>query len=120
MTPDKDPIRLRHMRDAAREAIELTQDKVRADLDCDRLLNLALVRLMEIVGEAAARVSADFRADHPEIPWPLIVGLRNRLIHGYDSVDFDILWAVLTADLPPLVASIDLLIGDPLPKESRP
>ena len=119
MTPDKDPIRLRHMRDAAREAIDLTRDKVRADLDRDRLLNLALVRLMEIVGEAAARISADYRTDHPEIPWPLIVGLRNRLIHGYDSVDFDILWAILTVDLPPLVASIDHLIGEPPPKGPR-
>ena len=117
MTPDKDSIRLRHMRDAAREAIELTREKSRADLDRERLLNLAMVRLMEIVGEAAARVSPEFRAGHPEIPWPLIVGLRNRLIHGYDSVDFDILWAVLTADLPPLVADLDRLIGGSSPSE---
>ncbi len=120
MTPDRDPIRLRHMRDAAKEAVELIRDRSRADLDRDRLLNLAMVRLMEIVGEAAARVTPGCRALHPEVPWPLIVGLRNRLIHGYDSVDFDVLWAVLTADLPPLVADLDRIIGESAPPETPP
>ena len=83
MTPDKDRTRLEHMRGATREAMELIRSKTREDLDRDRLLNLALVRLMEIVGEAAARVTAALRDAHSEIPWPLIVGLRNRLIHGY-------------------------------------
>jgi len=117
MTPDKDPARLWHMRDAAREGIAFIEGKNRSDLDRDRLLNLALVRLMEIVGESAARVSPGRRALHPEIPWPLIVGLRNRLIHGYDSVDFDILWAVLTQDLPLLVADLDRLIDGPTDTE---
>jgi uncharacterized protein with HEPN domain len=108
------------MRAAAREAMALAGGKVRADLDRDRLLNLALVRLLEIVGEAAARVTPALRGSHPEVPWPQIVGLRNRLIHGYDSVDFDILWAILTGDLPPLVAALDALLDTPEPGEGQP
>jgi len=85
-------VRLHHMLDAAREAAQMAQGKARADLDTDRPLNLSLVRLLEIVGEAASRISPDERAQYPGIPWMQIVGLRNRLIHGYDNVDFDILW----------------------------
>ena len=58
-------------------------------------MNLALVRLLEVVGEAASRVPVDERSQYPQIPWSQIVALRNRLIHGYDSVDFDILWQIL-------------------------
>lgn len=98
------------MLDHAREAVELARGRSREDLDRDRLLNLALVRLLEIVGEAAARVSRGERTRHPEIPWPEIVSLRNRLIHGYDQVDFDILWQVVVGDLPKLVQALEGLI----------
>jgi len=98
------------MLDYAREAIALTKGKSRADLDTDRTLNLALVRLLEIIGEAANRVSDDEQARHPEISWFQIVSLRNRLIHGYDSVDFNILWEIVTKDLPVLVASVEKII----------
>src|SRR5438105_15279965 len=90
MTP-ADQIRISQMLSHAEEAIQFSAGRVRADLDTDRLLNLALVRLLEIVGEAATRVSPAVQAANPSIPWPQIVGLRNRLIHGYDAVDFDIL-----------------------------
>lgn len=104
-------IALRHMLDHAREAVSLAQGKTRADLDSNRLLNLALVRLLEIVGEAAGRVPKEQCAQYPEIPWPQIVSLRNRLIHGYDSVDFDILWQIITSDLPPLITSLEAIIA---------
>jgi uncharacterized protein with HEPN domain len=87
------------MLDHAREAVQLVHGHERADLDQDRLLNLALVRLLEIVGEAANRVPERERERLPEIPWPQIVSLRNRLIHGYDDVDFDILWQIVSRDL---------------------
>jgi uncharacterized protein with HEPN domain len=96
-------VRLRHMLDAAREGVQMAQGKTRADLDADRPLNLSVVVLLEIVGEAASRVPARECAEYPGIPWAHIVGLRNRLIHGYDSVDFDILWQIVTEDLPPLI-----------------
>ncbi len=98
-------VRLRHMLDHAREAVAMARGRTPGRLDTDRQLNLALVRLLEIVGEAAGRLPSDERRLRPDIPWPEIVGLRNRLIHGYDSVDFDILWQVITDDLPPLITA---------------
>lgn len=112
MSNDKDLIRLQHMLDYAREALSTAAGKTRADLDTDRQLNLSLVRLLEVTGEAAAHVSAQTQADYTQIEWSDIVGLRNRLIHGYDTVDFDILWQIITADLPPLVAKLEKILSD--------
>ena len=106
MPPPKSPVRLRHMLDHAREAVSMLRGKKRADLDTDRKLNLALVRLLEIIGEAAARISKEDRDHYSNIPWPEIIGLRNRLTHGYDDVDFDILWQIVTVDLPPLIENL--------------
>jgi uncharacterized protein with HEPN domain len=100
-------IRLRHMLDHAREAVAMASGRTRDELDADRQLNLSLVRLLEIVGEAASRLPTEERIHYPDIPWPEIIGLRNRLIHGYDSVDFDILWQIVTHDLPPLIAALE-------------
>jgi uncharacterized protein with HEPN domain len=91
MSKHSKSIRLRHMLDHAQEALTLAKGRTREDLDSDRLLNLALVRLLEVVGEAANRVPKEEQSLHPEIPWSSIVGLRHRLIHGYDMVDNDIL-----------------------------
>ena len=85
--------------------------KRRGDLDADRKLNLSLVRLLEIIGEAPSRTTADERARYPQIPWAQIVGLRNRLIHGYDSVDFDILWQIVTHDLTALISVLQPLVA---------
>lgn len=114
MSQHDDMIRLRHMLDASVEARDLIADKTRQDLDSERVLSLALVRLLEIVGEAAGRVSPETQFDTPEIPWPQIVGLRNRLIHGYDVVDMDILWKILKADLPLLIEHLEKVLNDPL------
>ena len=103
----RDPsVSLRHMRDAAVEALAYVQTKSREDLDRDRLLSLALVQLLQILGEAAARVPADTRGKLASIPWPSVVGLRNQLIHGYDEINLDIVWQILKTDLPPLVSSL--------------
>jgi uncharacterized protein with HEPN domain len=99
------------MLDHAREAVALAEGRTRADMDSDRLLELALVRLLEIVGEAASRVPQEDRALYPDIPWPQIVGLRNRLIHGYDAVDNDILWQIVAHDLPPLVTALEEILA---------
>ncbi len=114
MTLRDDRMRLLHMLDHAAEALDMAHGKTRNDLDSDRRLNLSLVRLFEIVGEAAARVSKDTRERYPNIPWPDIVGLRNRLIHGYDQIDFDILWEVIETDLPQLVAQLRQILEEEL------
>ena len=110
MSKHDDPVRLRHMLEYAREAVALIQNRSRSDLDTDRMLDLALVRLAEIIGEAASRVSVLRRKRHPEIPWSQIIGLRNRLVHGYDAIDFDILWQILTVDLPALIVMLEQII----------
>ena len=75
------------------------------------MLNLSLVRLIEIIGEAAARVSAETQAKHPEIRWPGIIGMRHRIAHGYDEINFDIVWEVATVDLPPLIATLEQILS---------
>ncbi len=104
--PSDDSIRFKHMLDASKEAIKLSAGKTRRAIEKERLLNLGLVRLIEIVGEAAGRVSAEGQAKHRNIPWTQIIGMRNRLIHGYDNIDFDILFKTITEDLPPLVTEL--------------
>ena len=105
-------VRVRHMLDHAREAVEMVKGKTRADLDADRQLNLALVRLVEVLGEAAARIPDDFRARYPQVPWRQIVGMRHRMIHDYDVIDLDILWAVLRQDLPPLIEQLEAIVRE--------
>lgn len=111
MTRYDDRTRLRHMLVHAEEATEMARGRSRADLDSDRKLNLSLVRLMEIIGEAASRVSPETREGIATIPWPDVIGLRNRLVHGYDKVDFDVLWDIVQYDLPPLIMSLRRNLG---------
>ncbi len=103
-------ISLRQMLAHAREAIGMAHGHRREDLDADRQLNLSLVRLLEIVGEAAGRVPEADRGRYPRIPWRDVVDLRNRLVHGYDTVNFDIVWAIVQQDLPPLVAELEKIL----------
>lgn len=110
MTQHDPLVRVRHMLDHAREAVALAGPRCRQDLDADRVFSLALVRLMEIVGEAAARVPEEFREQHPQVPWRDMADLRNRLIHGYDSINHDILWAIVKGELPPLVTQLESII----------
>jgi len=110
MLTREDTTRLKHMLDHSREAIALLHGKERQDLDNDRLLQLGLMRLIEIVGEAASRVSREAASRYSKIPWPQVVSIRNRLIHGYDFADFDILWQTITEDLPPLVTELEAII----------
>jgi uncharacterized protein with HEPN domain len=106
-----DLVRVRHILDAAREVLEFSTGKSRFDLDTDRMLNLSLVHLLEIIGEAAVGVSAEFRTKYPDVPWNEIVGMRNRLIHGYYDIDLDIVWRTIEEDIPPLVTELEKIIA---------
>lgn len=113
----RDPrIFLHDMLDYSREALALAQGHTRADLDRDRVLSLALTRLIEIIGEAASRVPAEVRLQFPAVPWPRITGMRNRLIHAYQAVDHDVVWDTLIDSLPPLIAELERA----LPPEDKP
>ena len=105
-----DYVRLRHMLDAANEALSFVADKSRIELDLDRALALALVKSIEIIGEAASRISRELRTQSPDIPWADIVAMRNRLIHAYFDVNLDIVWQTVTDELPPLVRALEQLL----------
>lgn len=106
MTERDQRIRVRHMLDHAREAIALLGDTDLASLRADRTLELALTRLVEIVGEAAYRIPEAVRATIPGIPWWEVVGMRHRLVHGYDRLSTDVLWGTIRRDLPELVCAL--------------
>lgn len=108
-----DETRLKHMRDAAQEAIDMCEGTERETLEQDRKLELALVKLVEIVCEAAYKVSEQRRNQLSSIEFPVIVGMRHRLVHGYFDVDLDILWQTIQEDLPVLVSQLNSLnLGD--------
>jgi uncharacterized protein with HEPN domain len=104
MQPRDDHASVRQMLCHAREARGFLEGKTREHLNRDRLLVLGLIQLLQIIGEAAGRVSAE---SAPEVPWPEIVALRNRLIHGYDTIDLDIVWTIVSADLPKLIVDLE-------------
>ena len=97
------------MLDAANEALEFIHGKNRSDLDTGRML-VPLVKELEIIGEAANKVSAETRSQSNAIPWQDISGMRNRLIHAYFDVDLDVVWSTVTKDLPSLKAELDRLL----------
>ncbi len=107
-----DSVRIRHILDAAREAIRFADNRSRTDMDTDRKLNLSLVRLLEIIGEAARGISEEFRQTHSDLPWNKMIGMRDRLIHGYFDVNLDVVWETITEDLPSLVAQLEKIVGD--------
>jgi uncharacterized protein with HEPN domain len=110
MRPE-DRIRLEHMLESAHAIAQVVRDRSREDLDTDLLLRLAVVRAIEILGEAASRLSAEARAEMPEIPWASIVGMRNRLSHAYFDIDYDIVWRTATVEIPGLTPVLREALG---------
>lgn len=107
MSRRDDSVPMRHMLDHAREAVTMIRGRERSELDTDRMLQLAVTRVLEIVGEAANRVTSQGRARYPGIPWQEVITTRHRIIHGYDTVDYDIVWQILTEELPPLIVALE-------------
>ncbi len=93
MSDRDDVTRLRHMLDNARDAVSLASNKSRSDLESEHMLDLSLKHTVMLVGEAANHVSDEVQKKHPEVAWSQIVGMRNRIIHGYDFIDHDLLWS---------------------------
>ena len=105
-----DPTRLRHMLEEAQEAIVFATGKTEDDLTHDRTLLLSLVKELEIVGEAASRISPETRAGIAGIPWPSVVGMRNQLTHGYFDWDVERSWETVSSDLPELVRALEAVL----------
>ena len=109
MKPE-DLIRIRHMLDAINEALAFTKGKNRDDLDKDRMLTLAIIKELEIIGEAASKLTPELKSMQSNIPWLDIVGMRNRLTHGYFDIDLDRVWDTVLEDLEPLCASLEKMV----------
>jgi uncharacterized protein with HEPN domain len=110
MPKHDDLIPLQHMLDHAREAVGMIIGKKPEDLGKERMLELSLIRLVEIIGEATGRVSQTGQTKFPEIPWREVIGMRNRLMHGYESVDMGMLWNTIELDLPSLIAQLEKIL----------
>lgn len=95
------------MLDAAKEAAAFAQDQTRGSLHTNRMLTLAIVKSLEVLGEAASKVSTETRDGLPQVPWPNIISMRNRLIHAYFDINLDIVWKTVTGDLPQLIFELE-------------
>ena len=111
MSENKDKIRVQHMLDATDEALAFCRGLTATHLSQDRKLNLAIVRLVEIIGEAAAGITSETRQRFPEVPWASIVAMRNRLIHAYFDIDLDRVWDTVTNDLPELRSALQAVLA---------
>ena len=106
-----DLVRLRHILDAAREAVGFLHGRCRKDLDTDRMLNLSVVRLLEIIGEAVRGISPEFRDSYPDLPWKKMIGMRDRLVHGYFDINLDVVWETVSDDLPSLIVQLEKILA---------
>jgi uncharacterized protein with HEPN domain len=105
--PRDDRSTLEQMLDTATRIRALTRARTRDAFETDEVGQLALLHLIQRLGEGASRLSADFRTDHPEFPWAEMIGMRNRIVHGYDDVDPDIVWRVGREDIEPVIAGLE-------------
>jgi len=104
-----DITRLQHMLDAAREIRAYMKERSRVEIENDRILSLGLVKEVEIIGEAASKVSQEAREQLPNIEWRKIIGMRHRLVHVYFEIDEDILWDTIAYNIPRLIQELERL-----------
>jgi uncharacterized protein with HEPN domain len=100
------------MLDAAKQAIAFMAGRSKLSLNADAMLLLAVVKAVEIVGEAAAKITKERQADIPQIPWSQIISMRNRLTHAYFDIDTDIVWQTIVEDLPELIRELETVIDE--------
>jgi uncharacterized protein with HEPN domain len=100
------------MIEASHKAIAYAKNRTREDIENDEILRFALVKIIEIIGEAAAKISRPFQVAHPEIPWAQIIAMRNRLVHAYFDINLDILWQTIEIDLPELIVELENLLAE--------
>jgi len=98
------------MLDSAHDARQFVAGRTRAELDTDRMLVLALMKSLEIIGEAAVHVSDDAKQAHADLPWAQMAGIRHRLVHAYYDINLDILWETVQRELPPLIEALERVI----------
>lgn len=111
MTKPDDTTRLRHMLDSALDAVEFLGDLSLEEFQKDKKLLNAIVRSLEIIGEAASNVTEAMREEHPEIEWPVIIGMRNRIVHAYYDINSVIVWKTVKENLPPLIEKLRSILN---------
>jgi uncharacterized protein with HEPN domain len=100
---------------AAREIRQFTDSATWDRFQSDRMMQHAVIRLIQIIGEASRKISAEFRKAHPEIPWSEIIGMRNRLVHEYFRIVPDKIWETVQKDLPALIVLLEPLVAPEKP-----
>lgn len=105
----RDETNLRDILQAAKQVMEFTRDMESESFLNDRKTQSAVLHELMVVGEAVKRLSEDFRAEHPQVPWKQMAGMRDKLIHNYNDVDLDEVWATASKDIPALIALIEPL-----------
>ena len=98
------------MLDAAHAAISFVGGKTRQDLETDLMFAFALVRAIEIVGEAASRISKEEQQNYPQIPWRGITGMRHKIIHDYFDIDYDVVWETVQLRIPELIIDLEKIL----------
>lgn len=101
---NEDKIRLLHMIEATEEVLSFIKDTGKEEFAKNRMLILSVIKDIEIIGEAASKISEKVKIEYPEIPWKDIIGMRNRLIHGYFDVDINLVWNTANKNLPQLLS----------------
>ena len=112
MTRHSDHIHIVDMLVHAAKAVEMAGGADRAEFERNEMMQLAVTRLLEIVGEAAGRAFKAFRERHPGLPGHQMIGTRNRLAHGYDDIDPEIVWDIVRNDLPSLIGRLEVIVGE--------
>lgn len=107
-----DQVRLHHMLESAKQATSFIEGRNREDLEDNAMLSLAILRCLEVIGEAASRITRERQDALPQIPWAQIIAMRNRLVHAYYDVKFDIVWSTVIQDLPPLIQQLEAIIDN--------
>jgi len=115
MSP-RDLVYVGHMLDMARKAVAKTRSISRDAFDSDENLRFALIHIIQIIGEAGRHVSREFCEDHQDVRWADIIGMRHKVVHDYLGVDEDVVWQVVTEDLPKLLAVLEGIVP-PAPQQ---
>ena len=112
MSRRDDRVLLQDMIEAAEAACSEIEGLTREDFEGDHVRALGLTKCLEIIGEAASRISSGCQNRHCDLPWREMVGMRNRLVHAYFEIDYEQVWKALTEELPPLVLQLRRILDD--------
>jgi uncharacterized protein with HEPN domain len=109
---NRDRWTLEQMLETAQRIRAVVQPHTHDSFEADEVTHLALLHLIQRLGEAASRLTSDFRAAHEEFPWAEMIGMRNRIVHSYDDLDAEVVWRVATDDIEPVVAALERVLAD--------